>query len=257
MKKRSATPIPLRLHQAAHIGTLVLLAWAPIPLGSGQPGLLGVLGTLTWAVAMLALVARALGARPSSHHGEGWPMWPMVAVAGMALIAGLQRLGAAGHLPPGLGALLDTPYGFETLVHQLASTTYLGALVMVACTVVTRDEVRRVLATIALSGVVQAAAASVLWATQAKYVFWGQEVAHTGRAMGTFLNPDHLAGYLQLALAAGLGLLLSQFTGGDRRPGQRTAKHRWAEALSFLLSTKMLWRLTLVVMVVGLVLTRA
>ena len=77
-----------------------------------------------------------------------------------------------------------------------------------------------------------------------------------GRATGTFANFDHLANFLTLCLAAGIGLMLTQLGRSDR-PRGRNWQQRLHAGLGFMLSAKMLLRLLLVLMVVALVLTRS
>lgn len=69
-------------------------------------------------------------------------------------------------------------------------------------------------------------------------------------ASGSFINRNHLAGYLEMALALGMGLLLMA-------GGHGSDRHRLRGVLRLLLSGKALVRLMLVMMVAGLILTRS
>jgi O-antigen ligase len=86
-----------------------------------------------------------------------------------------------------------------------------------------------------------------------EYGFFFEKEAYLGMATGTFVNRNHLAGYLEICLAVGIGLMVAQLSD--------TPATNWRDrARSFLqtmLSTKALIRLGLVVMVIGLVLTRS
>jgi O-antigen ligase len=76
-----------------------------------------------------------------------------------------------------------------------------------------------------------------------------------GRASGTFANPDHLAGYMQLCLAAGIGLMVAQFS--RHSGGQEGFRSQSVALLRFLMSPKVLVRLALVLLVVALVMTHS
>src|ERR1017187_3130506 len=74
-----------------------------------------------------------------------------------------------------------------------------------------------------------------------------------GVATGTFINRDHLAGYLEMCLATGVGLMLAELS-STSAVGWRDSARR---LLRTLLGNKARVRLALVVMVTGLVLTRS
>ena len=96
-------------------------------------------------------------------------------------------------------------------------------------------------------GVVQAMIASVA-------LFSGQEIYYGATsAQGTFANRNQLAGFLQLNLAIGIGLLLSSMS----EKGSRSWRERirgWAQSL---LSRKVRIRIYLAIMVITLVLTHS
>lgn len=106
----------------------------------------------------------------------------------------------------------------------------------------TRDRIRWLATTIIVAGLVQA-------------VWGGMEAltTKTGLATGGFVNRNHLAGFLEMSLAVGIGLLIAQL-GGSRQQGWR---NRLGSFLDLLLSPKAILRLSLVIMVIALVLTRS
>jgi O-antigen ligase len=80
----------------------------------------------------------------------------------------------------------------------------------------------------------------------------GEKTSYLGLATGTFVNRNHFAGYLEMALALGIGYLISrslEYKGNWRQ--------RLRQFLQVLLSNKMLVRLGLIVMVIGLVMSRS
>ena len=72
-------------------------------------------------------------------------------------------------------------------------------------------------------------------------------------ATGTFINRNHLAGYLEICLAVGIGLMVAQLS----NTSAATWRERARQFLQTMLSSKALVRIGLVVMVIGLVLTRS
>ncbi len=205
--------------------TLVLL-WAPLPFGSVTPwaaALLAALSGLALALAALALAALALD-RPATLAAAALPA---AALAGLALLG----LAQAAPLPAALVALLSPeharlereaaaqaapaegdptapPAPAERLTLAAAATrgAALGwaaaaALFLAAAVAGRRREHRRWLA----AAVLAVALFEVLfgardWFARARSL-WGVELhASATRLRGTFVNPNHLALYLEMAL---------------------------------------------------------
>ena len=103
-----------------------------------------------------------------------------------------------------------------------------------------------------------AAGGQALWG--AAMVFSGAEwlvfePKHTGLgvATGSFVNRNHYAGYLEIGLAAGTALMLL----GSRRAPVPQWRAVLRDAVAWVLSDKLLVRALLVVMVIGLVMSRS
>lgn len=80
-------------------------------------------------------------------------------------------------------------------------------------------------------------------------MIWGYEkLASVGSASGTFVNRNHFAGYLEMTIAIAIGVMLALRTGEP---------WSWRGLLELLLSPKLLIRLALVVMVIGLVMSQS
>lgn len=242
-----AAPAWDRLSYAA---LLAITVWAPVPLGSNRDWAMGLLAAALWCT----LCWRCVAARPWRRGQQAWgPLqtarWPLAALAGFCLLVAAQW---AGLLP----GWWSTPDSHLTGTYLLRAVAYLGAFALVMLCVTTPQRVAGLLGAIVAGGVLQAVLAVVLHASRARYQYLFTEFVQGHRAMGTFPNPDHLAGYMELALSAGLGLLLAQFAGGQAAAAPAW-RHRTATALRFLMSAKMRLRLMLVVMVVALVMTHS
>ena len=203
----------------------------------------------------LALITLLLGSGLARQHGAKQRVmrasWPL---ALMAVFAGLL----VGQLvsPGPLEGLLHTADTFQTRIYLLTSLALLAAFALVVACVNTPRRATWLLGTLVGAGVLQALMAVALASSGATYQFLFAEFEQRGRATGTFVNPDHLAGYLELCLSAGLGLMLAQF-GGGRAAQAGGWQQRLALALTFMLSGKMVLRMMLVVMVVALVMTHS
>lgn len=78
-------------------------------------------------------------------------------------------------------------------------------------------------------------------------------ISHSGEASGGYVNRNHLAGLLEMSLAAGIGLMVAQLEDRPRRSWRQFLR----DTATLLLSGKAMLRLVLVIMVVALVMTRS
>jgi O-antigen ligase len=101
--------------------------------------------------------------------------------------------------------------------------------------------------------VFQAAYGSLMTLSGAEYGFFFEKEYYRGVATGTFVNRNHLAGYLEICLAVGIGLMVAQLSDTLAT----TWRKRVRKFLQTMLSSKALVRIGLVVMVIGLVLTHS
>jgi O-antigen ligase len=227
---------------------LSALAWAPWPLGSNRPWALALLALLVWSGLFLAAMAGVWpGDRAIRWRGAAGPLGLGVGFCGV-----VAAQAAWGTLE---GEMLQSLDPFATRHYLLRALTFVGAIGLAVLTVTSAKRVQWVLGTIFAAGLAQAVVAVLLYSTGASYDYLFIDFQQGGRATGTFVNPDHLAGYMELTLAAGLGLLVRQF-GGSANHG-RGWRGKVAAGLTFLMSGKMLLRLALVVPVVVLVMTHS
>jgi O-antigen ligase len=140
-----------------------------------------------------------------------------------------------------------------TRFYLLRGCTYTAAFFLTLVLVNSHKRAQILLQVLVFSGTLQAAYGALMVLSGMELGFFVEKYASLGVATGTFVNRNHLAGYLNMALAAGIGLLMSQWT--------VTVNHGWRERLRswlrLLLSPKVRLRIYLVVMVIALVLTRS
>jgi O-antigen ligase len=246
------------------VGLLILLVWAPLPLGSNR----------VWAIGILLLAAFALlvGAvwawRGQMQQAQLRLLrfrYPAGLLAAMVVLSWLQTVPMpaqwVGAVSP-MAALVQGNAGIMTLsldvfqsqVMAGLSFTYLSAFLVSVLCVRTASRLDTLVHTLVWSGVLQAVIGAVLFSIQAKYRLFFVDVMH-GRMLGTYVYHNSLAGYLGMCLSVGVGLMLARLGDAPRaRPGW---KARLVAAIEFVLSPKMRLRLLLVIMVIALVLTRS
>lgn len=233
---------------------LVLLFLLPLPLGANRPWLWPLFAGGTFALLAVTATAWALGS---------WPISPALRAArpALALLAAWLAFGLLQVLPmPGLAAWLGRP-GATVSVEPGASHAALLAsswlAVLFVLTLQLADSRRRLqvlLGVIVIVGVAQAAYGALMTLSGLEYGAFGPKRHGHGLATGTFVNRNHLAGFLELTLAVGLGTLVGQLARQDSADGTRARLRDLAAAL---LGPKLHLRLALVVMVIALVLTRS
>lgn len=143
---------------------------------------------------------------------------------------------------------------FAGIMYWMKSIGY--ALLFVLTLLLVNSKQRLVLLayTLVFSALFQAFYGSMMTLSGLEYGFFVKKAAYVGYATGTFVNRNHLAGYLEMTLAIGIGLLLASWSSGDT---VRTWRQRASSLISLLLSAKLILRLMLAIMVIALLLTRS
>lgn len=88
-----------------------------------------------------------------------------------------------------------------------------------------------------------------------EWSFFFPKEHYLGVATGTFVNRNHFAGWLALALMIGVGLMLSEMSGDDGRPASWRTRLR--DFLAAVLSRKGPLRIALVIIVIGIIMSRS
>jgi O-antigen ligase len=217
-------------------GLLALLVWLPLPLASNRDwsAALFVLVTALLAAAWAALLLIDPHRRRLQALRAGWPL--------LALL-GLAQLWVAAQWLTGLST--DSGATFQYLLLGCAYSL-LFALVLGLFTSPRR--LTLLLAVLLVSGVAQAFYGSLMTLSGIERLAFQAKEAYLGVVTGTFVNRNHMAGYMELTLAAGIGLLLAL---RDGRPLS-------VRSLPDLLLGPKAWiRLGLVIMVIALVMTHS
>lgn len=248
MKSRSLT----QQAERGLLGLFILsLVWLPLPLGSNRQWPMALYVAVVWVLLALTGLLRLFGSeRPPDRTapvrtGSGW---------GAHLALSLLVLFTAWC------AFQLSPWGYTEAPHDtrlmvLRSLGYVGMFWLVLLLVTSDRRRTALLSGMMIAGVVQAMIAIVLYSSDGRYTLMDESFVQGLRATGTFAGPDALANYLLFALSAGVAVMLSQM---GMQPAQaRHRRHRLHGALEFMMSTKMIVRLMLIIMVIALVLTRS
>jgi O-antigen ligase len=218
---------------------LFILVWLPLPLGSNRDWAVGLfillMGTLggVWAIGQL----RGAGTQEGNRH--------KTLIAALPLLT-LLLLSQAWVLVQWLAGLsVDNGATFQSLLLGLA---YCLLFLLVVSLFHTRKRLSLLLGTLVVSGTLQAFFGAFMTLSGVEWLLVGPKTSYIGDATGTFVNRNHLAGYLEMSLACGIGLLLAL---RDGRP------FSWVNLLELLLGPKARLRMALVVMVIALVMTHS
>lgn len=249
-----------RVEQCLFAAFLLLLLWAPIPLASNRSWALGLLAMGLWGVLLATLAYLA-------WQGEAWwrrlgaGVWPLgliglfgslLCVQVLPLPQAWLALLAPGNYSAGTVAL----DAFNTKQYLVATLAYFAAFALSLLLVRDEKRVLTLAGAIVLGGILQAWIAILLYASHAHYLYFFMPFDQGTRATGTFANWDHLAGYMEMCLSVGIGLMFARMHAAEAgsRPSWRS---QVVAFLKFLLSRKMWVRMMLVVMVIALVLTHS
>jgi O-antigen ligase len=254
-------------------GLLVVLLWLPLPWGSHRVWATDLFVTCAALLLLTQLTLLASGAAGlPARFGRlliAPALWWLVWLCWIGWQVVPLDLTILSTLSPAAAKLVTESAGVlgvdpvprisiapaATMDAWMLSAGYaaLYLLTMLSCA---GDERRiaRVLGVIVVSSTVQAVYAGLMLLSGLEWGFFAEKDAYRGVATGTFVNRNHLAGYLALGAAAALGLILSEIGSGNRAGG---ARNRILGLISLLFSAKMRARLALIMMVIALILTRS
>ncbi|MDH5184469.1 MAG: O-antigen ligase family protein [Gammaproteobacteria bacterium] len=141
-----------------------------------------------------------------------------------------------------------------TWVYFLKSIAYVQLFSLVLLLANTSNRVRLLAYTIVYSALFQAVYGSIMILSGLEYGFFVKKEYGIGTATGTFVNRNHLAGYLEMALAVGIGLLIAGLRNGK---SVCTTRQRLRNSIQLIFSSKFRLRIFLAFMVIALVLTHS
>ena len=225
------------------LGLCALIIWMPIPLGSNR----------IWSLAILELCIVLLGV---AHIGYcikqnalllryHWQKYALIPIGLMLVYLCLQLL---NWLP-----VINTVDGYQTAQQLLKTFCYGVFILLLSQYCQSSQAIRWLLIAIILSGCLQAFYGTLLNLLQLDVspVFGYSD---GDRARGSFVYQNHFANYLALCLSIAFGWLLSELKTSKKEFDLRAMM---IDLLSILFSRKLILRLAIVIMVIGLILSRS
>jgi O-antigen ligase len=220
-----------------------LIIWIPIPLGSNR----------IWSLAIVEFVTILLGVMHIGYcikHNAlllryRWQKKALIPIGLLLVYLCLQLL----NWVPGIDTLDD----YQT-AQQLLKTVCYGVFILLLSQYCQHSQAMRwLLIAIIISGCLQAFYGTLLNLLQldASPVFGFND---GDRARGSFVYQNHFANYLALCLSIAFGWLLSELKTSKKEFDLRTVL---IDFLSILFSRKLILRLAIVIMVIGLILSRS
>ncbi|GAC29196.1 O-antigen ligase family protein [Brumicola pallidula] len=240
---------------------LAIVFLLPIPLGANRPW--------AWSFFQILIFALSMGCavhfRGDSHLGLGKHLKIVCVWGAFIILAGLQII----PMPEFLVALIS-PKAHEMQAVAHVSTFYfsldpgqtgisflklLAYFCLFICTLLLVDSEKRIkllLTTMVAAGTIQAiyGALEILLSAPQSLVF-GLDVNES--ATGSFVYKNHYANFLMMCLAAGIGLMVASL-----QKDQMNSPKDWMRSIATaMLSSKALIRISLVIMVIALVMSRS
>lgn len=266
--RRHFTKKPFDLDRALFWAWLVLLCWLPIPLGSVEPWAWAVMEVGVFAILAIWCVAYARGAvRPSQTFIQAkWFIWFLVAwLAYLVMYLLPMPMEWIAAISPKTAALHRETLAFDSswrtlaldphaaLASWLRSLAYVAAFVVTLLLVNSGDRLRQLLFVLVVFALVMSVYGILMNLNAARITWFGSPMFHGHQASATYYNRNHFAGYLEMTLAMGIGLLIADLR--DRKA--TTWKQFLRNFLEWIFSPKMRLRLMLCVLVIALVSTRS
>lgn len=247
---------------------VLLLCWLPVPLGSVEPWSFAVMEVGVFFILAIWCIAYATGrvAMGAVFKQAKWFVWLLVGWLGYLLLYLIPLpLDVISLISPATAAMhretLAFDSGWRTLALEshagqagfLKSMAYVAGFVVTLLLVTSRERARQFVFVLVVWALVLAVYGVLMHLNNVRITWFGSPMFHGTVASGTYFNRNHFAGFLEMTLALGIGLLIADIR--DRNAG--TWKQRLRNFLEWIFSPKMRLRLMLCVMVIALVSTRS
>jgi len=208
-------------------------------------------------------------ARPSDPLAKSWPAWIVI-----ALWVLLQWVHIAPLPPAWVQALSPESFRMQSLTEAIGVTkqrmtlsvdagasrisllktiAYAGVFFLALALCNRRSRILTLARVLVYAAVVQSVYAVLMHVGNVNEDWFGTFIPHGESASGTYANRNHLAGYVEMTSAIGIGLLISTLS--DRSAD--TWKKWFRYTIEWVLSPKMILRLSLCILVIALTTTHS
>ena len=176
---------------------MAIFIWAPLPWGSNDPAFWHLLAGLIFLLTALVCFSVAGGSQALSPAvKKSW--LPILALVSFQCWVGAQYL----------FGLTISPY--DTYVDLQLGIAYTLFFILCLQLVNSREKLQTFATVFVLAGTFQAFYGSFMTLSGLEYGFVDKKYNFIGMATGTFVGRNHYAGFLEMSLAVGVGLMLSQ-----------------------------------------------
>jgi O-antigen ligase len=245
---------------------LALLVWAPLPYASVNTWAWAIMAVWAYGLAGVWLWARLRRGQPVPRAFVkarsilliwlAWLTW--IAFQCLPLPLPLLRiLSPQSAYLHGLTHAAFAPLSVDphsTFDGLLLGTAYVLVFALTLLLVNSGPRLRMLAYTLVFSGLFQALSAILISVSQLDHFLFLDKTISVGMLSGTFVNRNHLAGYLEMCLAVGIGAMIAQLSSGQ---GKRSWRQHVVHILTWLLTPKIRLRAYLMLMVIALVMTRS
>jgi len=233
-----------KLDQYLFYAFLALMVWLPLPFGANRP--------MYWWMAEVGFHVLTFSWIYLWWRGDVEVTSAFKKASVSWILAGLFLIFVAlqiwGQVP---GIVSFDPNATED--QWLKTLMILEAFGLTLLLVRSHRRVNMLATTLLLAGTFQAVYGTLMTVTGTDYIWATPKEIYVGVATGTFINRNHFAGYLEMTLAIGLGLLIANL--------YQSEAHTWRERLrritNTLLGPKVRIRICLALMVIGLILSHS
>ena len=243
---------------------LLALIWAPLPFGSNHLWSWSFFEAWVLLMASAWLVLFVAGRVEATRAFRR--AWPALALfVGVFVLVQIQLIPlpttVLAWLSPAAADIHATTQSATTITLDPAATraaalktlTYGVLFALTLLLVDSRARLRSLGLALVVSGVFQAAYGGLMTLSGLEYGFFVAKEHGAGAVTGTFVNANHLAGYLEMCLGVGVGLMLADMS---TRPATNM-RESLRRILSSVLGDQGPVRLSLVIMVIGIVLSKS
>lgn len=252
----------------------IILLCLPIPLGSNRLWALSIIELMAFALAALCIIGWALNVIKLERPWTGvlfcalvwgaWSCWIAFQIQDLGLDeveiwspqrAQIQHRLIQAEISDSTERLTLSVDQGETAEHFLETLAY--ACLFFSVILLASGSRRRlaiILWLIMLSALAQSVYGSLMLMSGMEWGFWGAKEHYRGSATGTFVNRNHFAGYLELGIAAAIGVILCTQSNRSKPLGARqrltTMIREWDTRVLFS-------RVAIALLFVGLILSQS
>lgn len=223
------------------VALIAIYGWAPLPLGSNRDWSLTLLANLLLvhgACSLLCLILKLIP--PTNTLKKAWPL--LALLVSVQLWVGFQLLTNISLYHPPTRMALHLGCGLSAAAFSLLALLE------------TREQLRFFVGALFIIGLLQGLFAGLALLGGIEYTSLLDKVFLSDRATGTYVNPNHLAGFMEMTLGLGVGLVLAGINNNNL---SRHWSDRLRNLVTLLMSPVLRTRLWMVLLVVVLVMTRS